>query len=317
MCKVSVIIPVFNTGEYLNKCLDNFINQTLKDIEIIAVDDGSTDDSLKILNKYAQKDCRIKVFHQKNSGAASARNRAISVAKGEYLYIIDSDDYCELNTLEKMYNKALSVNADICLCKVSFLNKKTGKSKILKNSLMLNLLPKEKEVFNRDDIAHNILQITSVAAFNKLFKREFIKNECISFQKISSCNDVFFNYSALILARKITYIDECFVTSVRNRKGSITSDRGGKIYNLLLAAKQTKDFLNQKGVFVQIQDSFYNRFIDNFYYEIKKCYKDDLRKDFIKDFKKFIPKKYHKECNKKISKIELKLKFRKFLNFFH
>ena len=101
MIKVSVIMPVYNVEKYLHQCMDSLVQQTLTDIEIICVDDGSTDNSLAILQEYAQRDSRIIVLQQKNSGAGVARNTGMKIVKGEYLAIVDSDDFFELDMLEK------------------------------------------------------------------------------------------------------------------------------------------------------------------------------------------------------------------------
>lgn len=110
---LSVIVPVYNVEQYLSKCLDSLINQTIEDIEIICVNDGSTDNSLEILTNYAQKDKRIKVLNQTNKGQSAARNLAISIAAGEYLGFVDSDDWVDLDFFEKLYNTAKKYNADI------------------------------------------------------------------------------------------------------------------------------------------------------------------------------------------------------------
>ena len=104
--KVSVILPVYNASDYLHQCMDSIVGQTLKDIEIICVDDGSTDNSLDILKEYEQKDKRVKVIQQKNAGAGAARNNGLSIATGEYLSFLDSDDFFEPDMLEKAYEKA-------------------------------------------------------------------------------------------------------------------------------------------------------------------------------------------------------------------
>src|SRR5574344_179901 len=101
--KISVIVPVYNTEKYLAESLDSVIRQTFKDIEIICVDDGSTDNSSNILSKYAKKDSRIKVISQKNQGVITARNNAIKQAEGDYIYTLDSDDVIDETTLEKSY----------------------------------------------------------------------------------------------------------------------------------------------------------------------------------------------------------------------
>lgn len=111
--KLSIIVPVYNVEKYLSKCLESLIHQTLQDIEIICVDDGSTDSSLEILKSFAKTDSRIKVFSQKNQGQSAARNLALKHAKGEYLGFVDSDDWVDLDYFEKLYRVAKSSNCDI------------------------------------------------------------------------------------------------------------------------------------------------------------------------------------------------------------
>lgn len=113
MSKVSVIIPVYNTEKFLRKCLDSVCNQTLQDIEIICINDCSTDGSLEILREYAGKDNRIKLIELfENGGAAKARNIGIDIAHGEYIGFVDSDDFVDLDFYEKLYNKAVETGAD-------------------------------------------------------------------------------------------------------------------------------------------------------------------------------------------------------------
>ena len=105
MPKVSVIIPVYNSEKYISECLDSVLNQTFKDIEIICIDDGSTDKSFDILNRYNIKEKRITLLTQKNLGQSVARNKALEIAKGEYIYFLDSDDYIEPNLIEECIKK--------------------------------------------------------------------------------------------------------------------------------------------------------------------------------------------------------------------
>ena len=112
MTKISIIVPVYNVEKYLKECLDSLINQTLEDIEIICINDGSTDNSLAILEEYQKKDSRIKVFSQKNQGVSAARNLGIEKATGEYLTFLDSDDRLELNTCEILYKETIAKNSD-------------------------------------------------------------------------------------------------------------------------------------------------------------------------------------------------------------
>lgn len=116
MCKVSIIIPVYNTEEYLEECLDSLLNQSLSDIQLIVVDDGSTDHSAKIIDTYAANDDRITVLHKKNAGQASARNIGLSLCKGDYIGFLDSDDYVRFDMFEKMYSKAVAEELDYVGC---------------------------------------------------------------------------------------------------------------------------------------------------------------------------------------------------------
>ena len=113
MCKVSVIIPVYNGESYLEQCLDSIIGQTLKEIEIICVNDGSKDRTQQILEKYAEKDSRIQIINQENGGAGAARNAGLRIARGEYLSILDGDDFFEPDMLEKAYKKAKESRAEL------------------------------------------------------------------------------------------------------------------------------------------------------------------------------------------------------------
>ena len=113
MPKVSIVVPVYNVEKYLEQCLESIVNQTLKDIEIICVDDGSTDKSGEILDKYAADDARVKVIHKKNSGYGNSMNIGFDAAQGEYIGIIESDDYAELNMFESLYDCAVENRLDV------------------------------------------------------------------------------------------------------------------------------------------------------------------------------------------------------------
>ena len=119
MYKISIIIPIYNTEKYLRRCLDSVCNQTFGDIEIICINDCSTDGSLNILNEYAQKDNRIKIINFiENKGVAIARNTGIDEAQGEYISFVDADDYVDLDFFEKLYNKAIKTNSKLVVSNV-------------------------------------------------------------------------------------------------------------------------------------------------------------------------------------------------------
>ena len=115
---ISVIVPIYNVENYINRCLNSIINQTYKNLQIILVDDGSTDDSGKVCDKYALKDSRIKVIHQKNSGPVRARKTGLEASTGEYIGFVDSDDWIEPNMYEEMLNNLIQTNADFAQSRI-------------------------------------------------------------------------------------------------------------------------------------------------------------------------------------------------------
>ena len=114
--KVSIIVPVYNVEKYLDRCMESLLNQTLKDIEIILVDDGSPDNCPQMCDDYAKKDSRVKVVHKANAGLGYARNSGLDVATGEYVAFVDSDDYVELDMYEQMYEASLNYQVQMVLC---------------------------------------------------------------------------------------------------------------------------------------------------------------------------------------------------------
>lgn len=166
MVKVSVIIPVYNVQEYLGFCLDSVCSQTLKDIEIICIDDGSTDKSGKILAEYAAKDPRFIIIKQENKGQSAARNAGIKKAKGEYLSFVDSDDWINDIFLEKLYTAAVNENVDVCGC--GFKRVKSGREKV---SLKFDSLKKATTLHEKfclfDMPRHNYV-------WNKIYRRDMI-----------------------------------------------------------------------------------------------------------------------------------------------
>ena len=166
MPKISIIIPVYNVENYLSECLDSIISQTLKDIEIICINDGSTDNSLKILQEYKTKDNRITIIDKKNEGSGIARNLGMAGAKGEYIYFADSDDWlADCSVLEKIYNAAEKNCLDIlifggysCYYKCDRLIKWKGRYKLSKINKKYF-----KNVFSAEDIKQDIFKIPSTA----------------------------------------------------------------------------------------------------------------------------------------------------------
>ena len=142
MVKVSIILPIYNVGVYLERSIESVRNQTLQEIEIILVNDGSEDESLKICKEYEKKDKRIKVIDKLNGGVSSARNAGLKIASGEYIAFLDPDDYVEMNMYENMYNKIMENNSDMCVCNYIIVN---GNKQIhIENNLKEELISQDR-----------------------------------------------------------------------------------------------------------------------------------------------------------------------------
>ena len=220
MIKVSVIVPVYNGEEHLRECLDSIVGQSLNEIEIICVDDGSTDSSFSILKEYQSKDNRVQVLQQKNLYAGVARNLGKKHAKGEYLVFWDCDDFFEADALEKMYIKASGLQADICVCGANKYFNDTKKM-ALNASGYLNMKYIPGEVFNRKTNEEYILNFTNAVPWNKMFRRQFIEDINIDFQPIRNGNDIYFTQCALVLAERITTINEGLINYRLNQEESL------------------------------------------------------------------------------------------------
>ena len=203
--KVSVIMPVYNAETYLEEAIECLICQTLKEIEIICVDDGSTDRSLEILEEYSKRDDRIKILHQRNLYAGVARNNGLKQANGEFVIFLDSDDLFERGLLEKTYKQGKKVNADIVLFGGECFNVDNGEHKERPDFLRKEYIG-DKSVFSRKDIPEKIFNITTPCPWTKLYSRKFIEREKLQFQELQHTNDAFFVLLSLALANKITYI---------------------------------------------------------------------------------------------------------------
>jgi len=219
MTKVSVIIPVYNAASFLRQCINSIIHQTLSDIEIIMVNDGSTDGSNTILKEYALQDNRITILNQENKGAGAARNAGLRAATGKYLSFLDADDFFEPEMLEKLYNRCEETDADIAICKANAYDNQKGELTGDLGWTTFAGIP-DKPVFSYKDV-DRFFQCCSSVAWDKFFRKSFVENSGISFQEIRFCNDVYFVHTLLCLTEKIATINEYFVTYRQNIPTSI------------------------------------------------------------------------------------------------
>ena len=219
--KVSVIMPIYNAQEHLRECLDSVISQTLKDIEIICVDDGSTDNTPNILNDYQQQDSRLKILHQQNLFAGTARNNGKAHATGKYLVFWDSDDYFYPTALEEMYEQCEKDEADLCVCASNQFFEDTQTERPAPGYLNEHFLPEEIP-FNRDTHSSYILNFTTAHPWNKMFRRSFIEDQQLNFQTTRNGDDIFFVVCSICLAGSITVVRNPLIRYRRNQANSLT-----------------------------------------------------------------------------------------------
>ena len=205
--KVSVIIPVHNTEKYLRQCMDSVVGQTLKEIEIICVDDGSTDGSLSILKEYAEKDRRITVMAQENLHAGVARNAGLAVARGEYLSILDSDDFFEPEMLESAFSRAERTGADFVVYNSNQFDDKTKSFTNPDHFVKYPFFP-GKEYFGYHEIGGNIFKSVIGWSWDKLYRAGFVERHGLRFQSQRTTNDALFVFSAIFLAERISLLDK-------------------------------------------------------------------------------------------------------------
>lgn len=203
--KVSVVMPVYNTAAYLRQCLDSVVNQTLQDIEIICVDDGSTDNSLAILEEYAASDSRVRILQQQNQYAGVARNNGMAQARGEYIMFCDSDDYIALDALEKMYSECKRTDSDICVCAGERYYEHLDMSVASPGYLEVKRIP-EGVPFNRHSNADHIFDFTTIMMFNKMFRLSFLRENDLKYDTTRNGEDVCISALALWLAKAITVV---------------------------------------------------------------------------------------------------------------
>ncbi|MBR1544899.1 MAG: glycosyltransferase, partial [Alphaproteobacteria bacterium] len=202
--KISVIVPVYNQEKYLKQCIDSIINQTYKNLEIILVDDGSTDTSPQICDDYSKKDKRIKVIHQTNGRQGKARNTGIKAATGDYIGFVDSDDWIETPMFEKLLNAIEKNNADISMCDYIRGNKHNHKSRI--DSILLNKKVFDLKTLNPQPQPRKMFFGMAVC-WNKLFKADLAKKYLI-FPENLFFEDTPAVFDTLIHSSKITVIDK-------------------------------------------------------------------------------------------------------------
>lgn len=257
MTKVSVVIPVYNAEEHLEQCLDSVVNQTLDDIEIICVDDGSTDGSAAILKKYQRTTEKVKVIHQENAGAGAARNAGLRKATGKYISFLDADDFFELNMLEQAYNKAESVCADfVVVCSDQYHMDKQKFVDVPWVVRMKDIPPYEP--FTYRQLAGNVFKTFVGWAWDKLYLRSFVLEHELWFQEQRTSNDMLFVFSAIVTAKRIAVVNEVLAHQRRGGQGTLSVTREKSWHCFYDALTALKKRLQNEGIFWETEQDFIN-----------------------------------------------------------
>lgn len=285
--KVSVIVPVYNVEDYLEECIQSIRNQTLKDIEIICVDDGSTDRSYDILTKLQKKDDRIVVLKQKNKFAGVARNKGIEIARGEYLVFLDSDDFFEETLLEHMYEACVHAQADICVCDAD--NYDNSTKKYFDTGYYWRAAVPSHIPFSRKELGVNTFLFCYPMPWNKMFKKSLVDNYQLRFQKVRKTNDLGFVYLAIACADKITVVDEKLIHYRVGLANSLQAKNKGMDKYFAEALLYLKEGLEERNLYQEVKQSYNNLVMRTFVYEYKRQLKNEHMKMYEWFFKEGAP----------------------------
>ena len=304
MAKVSVVVPVYNVEKYLTECLDSIINQTLEDIEIICVNDGSTDSSLEILNNYAQKDKRIIVINKANSGYGNTMNIGINASTGEYIGIIESDDFADKNMFEDLYKTAKENDADIVK---SDWYHYWSKNKFSRKNNRISPAKAFKLTNSKQD--KSLLRIDP-SVWSAIYKRDFLNKYNIRFLETpgASYQDLAFSFKVFALAERVILTDKAYLYYRQDNMNSSVKSKT-KVYCVCDEYNEIDRFLDeypQLKFEYKIQEEI-NRY--NGYVSSVLRIDDSVKPEFVKVFSEHFREEYNTgllgdEFFKKIKKKE-------------
>ncbi len=266
--EVSIIVPVHNAEDYLLNSYESFRWQSMRKFEVIYVDDGSTDNSLKILEGIARDDDRVTVISQSHENAGAARNRGMDLARGEYLLFFDADDWVFPEMLSKLLEKAKAGNSDVCVCRAHGFDIDKQEEIDLPWTCNASMLSDASE-FSRETDADHLFCFTSPAPWNKLFRREFVEGKGLMFQSLPNSNDLTFTLSALSCAGKISIVDEALMCYRMNSSSSLQGTKKHHPDAFFSALCALKSFLVNEGLFDSLERPFVAFALDCCLYNLK------------------------------------------------
>ena len=256
MPKISVIIPVYNVEKYLEKCVRSVLDQTFTDIEVICVDNGSTDGSARVLNKLAQEDSRLRVFAVENLGPGHSRNKGLEQARGQYITFVDSDDFVDARLCEVLYNRAQAEQLDIAACEFYEYQHENEEAVVASHRFELTCKYEldDQKGDSRTDFAN--FAFASPFVWGKLYRRELIEKTHIRFP-LGAVEDVPFIVSCLVQARRVKRVPEVLYYYRVGRPGSISGRTERMVLDGIKNFGVLEQNLRQYGLFEEVKETFW------------------------------------------------------------
>jgi len=294
--KISIIIPVYNVEQYLRQCLDSIVNQTMREIHIICVNDGSPDNSRAILQEYADRDSRFEIIDKPNGGLSSARNAAYPSIKGKYVLFVDSDDWIAIDLCEKTYRKAEVTGAQMTL----FSYQEEGGYGSA--GLFRTITPNDKTT-----IEEKLPVLDYPIACGKLWRSDFLLDNKLYFPEGLAFEDNLFNWQAVILAERISVVPERFY-HYRCVSSSISQSGGKHVMHIFPIFEKIREYLLESGYYTAYRDKFLSKKLNGWHYQyhhiqksLRPQYVAMIRESLTAEDREFIrtaPKKLVQKCSK-------------------
>lgn len=297
--KLSVIIPAYNIEQYIYNCLKSLQNQDLKEIEIIVVNDGSTDNTAEIVKIFSKYDSRIKLVNQENKRVGYARNNGLKEAKSDYIIFVDGDDEFEENSLNTIYETIIKQNTDIVL--FGAYNFKNGKCK--SGSYSIKKIPNrlKEKILTPKVIQKNFFKFP-VLCMCKIYNKNFLNQNNIKFSQVRSGEDQIYYINTFLSAKSLFIINKNFYKYRRNRKNSLTYTKQKQDNSPILNFYEIEKFIHEKDISEKLKFEILDKYIIKAYSWLGKC-SDNFKSKYyneLVELQKFLAENYSEYYWKKI-----------------
>lgn len=277
---VSLIVTVYNKEKWLHAAIDSLLHQTLRNIEIILIDDGSADHSPQICDEYARKDSRVKVLHQTNKGLGGARNRGLELAAGKYVQFVDADDWIRENACEKLYEKSETDNLNVLFFGVISLNERLNKYYTYDDFSGFPSRIFNETLCYKDDALFNNLFTMNHTAWSKMFRKDFLIHNHLTFADNLIFEDAEFFFRFIFKAERIGFMPDGLYFYRQRISGSIIDSKDKRYFDILKVLDSVQNELRKNGFFERLEYPYYRWklvLLKQRYREIRKEFKSEFR----------------------------------------